>query len=508
MAVYNGTSGNDWYGGTAGSDSIYGFGGADNLLGGDGADYIDGGDGNDNILDFDGQGPDLYADTLRGGGGDDYIYGGFLDNIDGGSGVDRLILRLDYANTGINFNFTSLWSGATYTLAGATIQGMEKLHWATGSAYGDILTSGTPTGETSQLSGLGGNDQLTGGAGTDYLDAQTAVGPYSTVYDTAYDVLYGLGGNDILSCGIGDHVDGGTGIDRLNIDLITSGGGVTIDFTTLLTSGSDTILGTTLVSIEDIGTVMGTNGADTIYAWANSTATTLYGRDGNDTLITGNGNDTLNGGTGADTLQGGAGNDEYYVDNLGDSTVESAGGGIDAVTTMISWTLASDIERLTLDYYAGAIDGTGNGLANVLNGNNSANVLNGAGGDDTVNSLDGDDVLIGGAGRDDLIGGSGADRYVFDDGDMAGINWSTADRIFGFSSAAGDRIDLSGIDAIAGGADDAFTFIGTTAFSGVAGQLRYDTGGVIYGDLNGDGLADFAIGFNTAVSLTGTDFFL
>lgn len=506
MAVYNGTSSADYYPGTAGSDSIYGFGGADNLLGGDGADYIDGGDGNDNVLDFDAYGPDLYSDTLSGGGGNDFIYGGYLDNIYGGSGTDTLIIRLDYAPTGIVFDFTALWTGATYTLAGATIQGIEKLQYCAGSAYSDILTTGTPAGQIAEIRGMGGSDLLTGGAGTDYLAGYSGVGPFGVGYDTSYDELYGLGGNDFLSCGIGDYVDGGSGTDRLSLELNTSGTGITIDFTTLLTSGSDTILGSTFISLEDIGNIMGSSGNDTIYAWADPTATFLYGRDGNDTLITGNGNDILDGGTGADALSGGGGDDEYRVDNLGDTIVEN--GGRDTVVTTISWTLGSDLEILNLESTGGAINGTGNGLANIMNANSSANVLNGAGGDDWLSGQDGNDVLIGGTGRDDLIGGSGADRYVFDDGEMAGTSWSTTDRIFNFNSAEGDRIDLSGIDAVTGGADNAFAFIGTAAFSGVAGQLRYDTGGVIYGDLNGDALADFAIGFNTAVTLTGTDFFL
>lgn len=508
MAIYNGTNGADYYFGTTGSDSIYGFGGADNLLGGDGADYIDGGDGNDNVLDFDGQVPDLYADTLRGGGGNDYIYGGYLDNIDGGSGTDTLIIRLDYAPSGIVFDFTALWTGATYTLAGATIQGMEKLQYCVGSAYSDILTTGTPAGQIAEIRGLGGSDLLTGGAGTDYLSAHSGFRQYESGYDTVYDELYGLGGNDILACGIGDYVDGGSGTDRLDFDLITYGTGVTIDFTTLITTGNDTILGTTLISIEDVSRVNGTDGDDTIYAWADSTATTLFGGAGNDTLITGNGDDFLYGGSGADTLQGGAGNDEYYVDNPADTIVETSGGGSDRVNAVISWTLGSNIENLTLDYYAGAIDGTGNALNNGMSGNSANNVLSGGDGNDYLSAFEGNDVLIGGTGRDDLIGGSGADRFVFDDGDMPSTSWGTADRLYSFSSAEGDRIDLSGIDAIAGGGDDAFAFIGTAAFSGVAGQLRYDTGGVLYGDVNGDGLADFAIGFNTAVTLGAADFLL
>ncbi len=63
--------------------------------------------------------------------------------------------------------------------------------------------------------------------------------------------------------------------------------------------------------------------------------------------------------------------------------------------------------------------------------------------------------------------------------------------------------------AIAG--DLAFTFIGTAAFSNVAGQLRYQqfaTCAVVSGDTNGDGSADFAIQLNGTHTLLATDFLL
>jgi hypothetical protein len=60
-----------------------------------------------------------------------------------------------------------------------------------------------------------------------------------------------------------------------------------------------------------------------------------------------------------------------------------------------------------------------------------------------------------------------------------------------------DRIDLSAIDANGGTAgDDAFTYIGAAAFTGLAGQLRALTleGFVhIYGDTDGDAFPDLHI---------------
>ncbi|WP_436041195.1 M10 family metallopeptidase C-terminal domain-containing protein, partial [Rhizobium sp. LjRoot98] len=82
---------------------------------------------------------------------------------------------------------------------------------------------------------------------------------------------------------------------------------------------------------------------------------------------------------------------------------------------------------------------------------------------------------------------------------------SGRDTIFDFSGTGGDRIDLSAIDAnTAASGNQAFTYVGTAAFTGKAGELRYvkaasDT--YVYGDVNGDGKADFAIHLDDAVSL-------
>ena len=69
------------------------------------------------------------------------------------------------------------------------------------------------------------------------------------------------------------------------------------------------------------------------------------------------------------------------------------------------------------------------------------------------------------------------------------------DRIVDF--ATGDKIDLHTIDAITGGADDAFSFVGSNAFSNHAGELRVvNIGGnnwTVQGDVNGDGVADFQL---------------
>jgi serralysin len=78
-----------------------------------------------------------------------------------------------------------------------------------------------------------------------------------------------------------------------------------------------------------------------------------------------------------------------------------------------------------------------------------------------------------------------------------------------FNHAEGDRIDLSGLDAIAGGVDDAFSIVG--AFTGQAGELTLTTvtgGYQVSTDMNGDGVADFTLTVLTTTSLVAGDFLL
>ena len=101
-------------------------------------------------------------------------------------------------------------------------------------------------------------------------------------------------------------------------------------------------------------------------------------------------------------------------------------------------------------------------------GQQCSDVLVGSYGDDNLSGLNGNDTLIGGDGADTLTGNRGADHFVY-----GSIFDALGDTVADFNHKEGDKFDFSQIDAdIATDDNDAFTFNGTSAFSGVAGELR------------------------------------
>lgn len=210
-------------------------------------------------------------------------------------------------------------------------------------------------------------------------------------------------------------------------------------------------------------------------------------------------------------MYGGVGDDVYFVTDSTDYVFESSGESTDSVHSSVSHSLRANVERLYLTGTA-AVNGTGNDLANLVTGNDAANLLRGLRGDDVIRGAGGNDSIAGGAGRDDVHGGSGADQFVFSTGDFGGATSATADIIRDFSQADGDRLNLDMVDANSGVTGrQSFTFIGTGAFSGTAGELRYVQGTgqtLVSGDTNGDGTGDFMIRLDGQHSLTGADFIL
>jgi len=505
--------------GRAGDDVLGGGAGDDILDGGANNDTLDGGNGNDDLNGGDGD------DTVNGGNGDDILTGGLGTNVlNGGAGNDYY----NYVRAGDTIvdgqGVDTVYSYITYTL-GSTLENLT-LAWGmgalngTGNALANVL-NGNNSANT--LLGLGGNDTIDGGAGVDTADGGAGndsvrggdgddtlygdIGNDSLYGDANDDRLYGGAGNDLLDGGAGvDLMAGGAGNDAYYVDdyrdTVTEAAGQGTDTVYVTTSYYQ--LGANIENLTAVGAggfqLVGGNTANVITGGL--AFDQLWGRDGNDTLISNGGGDAMGGGTGDDLYVIGA-------DDAGAQITEYLNEGIDTVRSEITFTLTANVEKL-VQTGSGDVDGTGNGLANTLTGNAGDNVLSGMAGADVITGGDGDDVIDGGLGNDRLTGGAGADTFVIDD-----EGWSTApkdvDTILDLDFSAGDRIDLRGVDAdINLDGDQDFHFV--SAFTRHAGEARLVYSGDVTAlqlDVDGDGKADYQVNIRGDVAggalLTGSE---
>jgi Ca2+-binding RTX toxin-like protein len=469
-----GGSGNDTIYGTSGNDTIFGNGGADYLSGGDGDDSLDGGAGNDTLYGGAGDdtlngglGDDTFnlgvinlsgTGTVIGGDGNDtfIFYGPFTGNIDGGGGNDNIQIAPSYtgdiilpeAIAGVETVIVQASSGNDYLIGddgNDSLDGQGGNDTLEGRGGNDTLIAGDGT---DSLFGGVGSDNLDGGLGNDTL---VGINPDSINPGFAeIDTLAGGMGNDTFILGDATWL----GYDDLN--LSTPGSNDYALITDFSASESDIIqlqgpknqyfleivnsdtklwidkpgnepdeliaiiqnvtnlnLDTNFIFLQPpINIINGTDSNDTL----NGTdgIDSINGLVGNDKLFGFAGNDTLDGGIGKDTMTGGLDNDTYLVDNSGDSPVENLNEGIDTVFSSVSYTLAANLENLTLTGTTN-LAGTGNDLNNILLGNSGNNGLNGLGGNDTIIGNAGNDTLNGGTGSDSLIGNTGNDTYIIDE---------------------------------------------------------------------------------------------
>ncbi|NCS04918.1 MAG: hypothetical protein GPJ06_24160, partial [Microcystis aeruginosa G13-11] len=262
---------------------------------------ITGTSGNNNLVGGDGN------DTLQGLAGNDTLDGGLgSDSLEGGNGNDvyyvdnsgELVLETVTGSTG---GTDLVYASVSYTLPNL----VENL-----TLTGNSAINGTGNTLNNTIIGNNGNNYLLGDAGNDTLDGKAGV-----------DTLDGGAGNDTYT------------IDNVNDVIIDSAGTDTViaPFSYTLAAGLENL------TLTGNGNLNGTG---------NTLNNTIIGNNGNNYLLGDAGNDKLDGKAGVDTLDGGAGNDTYTIDNVNDVIIDSA--GTDTVSASISYTLADNLENLTL----------------------------------------------------------------------------------------------------------------------------------------------------------------
>jgi serralysin len=359
------------------------------------------------------------------------------------------------------------------------------------------------------ITGDGANNTFVGGALADNLNG-----------GGGNDTLHGGGGNDTLSGGAGaDVTAGGAGNDTYVVDslgdAVVENAGEGTDQVVALVSGY------ALAANVETGSVGTTAGARLD---GNADGNTLFGNDGNDQLLGGGGNDAFNGGGGNDYIDGGAGvdgmggshgDDDYIIDNTGDTIYEFAGQGVDrALVTASGYTLNANVEIGAIITTASGITLTGNADGNTLFGNSGDDTLNGGAGADSFAAGAGDDFIDGGAGNDAMGGGAGNDSYVIASlGDHAFENAGEGtDRalvtlsghvldanveIGAVITLAGARLDGNSADNTLFGWDGNDQLLGgggSDAFNGGAGNDYIDGGVGADGMGGGLGNDDFVVG--------------
>lgn len=392
------------------------------------------------------------ANVLTGGAGDDtYVV----------DGTDTIV---ELANEGMD----TVQSSATFILAAdlehLTLTGTAAIN-GTGNAQNNMLNGNDGA---NVLDGGAGADTMYGGAGDDTYVVDNAGDTvtefaFSSIDTVQSSITYTLGtdlenltligtavingiGNSLANVLIGNNaanaLAGGTGNDTYIVgagDTVTESAG----------QGTDTVQSSVTftlgANIEHL-TLTGT-------AAINGTGNTL-----NNTLVGNGGANVLSGGTGADAMSGGTGDDTYVVDNAGDTVTENANEGTDRVQTSLTYTLATNLENLTLTG-SSAINGTGNASDNVLTGNSGTNTLTGGAGNDTYVVGTGDSVVENASSGTDTVQssvtwtlGSNLENLTLTGTGAINSTGNTLNNVLTGNSAANVLNGGTGADTMAGGA--------------------------------------------------------
>lgn len=503
-----GTDSADTLVGTIAADSIWGYAGDDVIVGSGGADRLFGGGGNDTIH--------ISFDTLTASGGagkDRFVVEGLStglttqSRISGGGGIDEFDARAISAGNDYLFFMDDEIAGS-FTVGNYLVDSVEIIrggdgpNWFLLQTLTDAITvHGAEESDVFYLAPTGRNTAF-GYGGNDVFNVWSGDKAYGGTGDDLFHLLDG---------GAGTLVDGGDGNDSARFSF----GTVDLERNLAVHDWGDAIR---LYDVENIEAHRGSrllgNDHDNILSTPTGSidqGSFLNGRGGNDTLIGSDLGDTLIGGLGNDLLDGNGGGYDIMNGGAGVDTVSFAKETGDIVINLVDKGPArftvDAVERGQIQSVENLVGGSGD---DTLNGNSRANVLDGGAGDDSLWGGAGKDLLVDSYGHDGMTGGADEDRFVFKNNDILTAD-EIAATIFVFRPWE-DVIDLRKIDAdTTMRGDQAFDFIGARAFSGQAGELRFETDSrdaFVSGDLDGDSLADFTILVEGATRVFAENFLL
>ena len=463
-----------------------------------------------------------------------------------------------------NASLSDVASWLNYFYGGKTVvYGTEAEEIIAGSDQSEHLLA---YGSNDTINAGGGDDLLEGAWGCDVLNGDSGNDILYGGGDN--DIVNGGLGNDTITAGIGnDTVNGEEGSDTYIVTGNEAGGWSSFSgydsYSDTGVSGTDRIIASGIGAVDigllkfgttsGIEVINGTGATGTVRLLGNWEANSLnfstvqligsnitidagYGNDtvtgssANDTILTGGDNDIFNGREGSDTYivtgnEAGGWSSFSGYDSYSDTGVSGTdriiASGIGAVDIgLLKFGTTSGIEVINGTGATGTVRLLGNWEANSLNfstvqliGSNITidagygnDTVTGSSANDTILAGDGDDQLTGGLGADLLTGGRGNDSFIFRSINEIGIG-NTKDTILDFTNNQ-DLINLKNIDAntlITG--DQAFTYIATGIFTGVASQLRFSEG-ILSGDINGDKVSDFELAITGVTFLVSTNFVL
>lgn len=530
-----------------GGATIYGSYQRDSITSGSGNDIVDGAEGDD---------------TFSMGAGDDIMEGGLGDDtMDGGLGKDTVDYTDVSDDISIDFSVTDTlgFSDANVGVSEVDkIKNVEVINFGAGDD--DVL--GTSLADTYNMAdgddtvyGSEGSDILDGGDGDDILsyihmtkqvtfDLQNNTitdgvftdtysnfeeyhgSDYGDVFEDSdrADHVYGEKGDDRFvindADSLDDIIDGGDGIDTLDLSNVMSSMTADLGAETLSGRGSDD-----LISIENI---LGSGSGDNLTG--SSVANNIQGAGGNDTIFGVSGLNTLDGGADDDTITGGS--DSDFIFGGEGSDIIDGGGDVDTLSfsdlsAFVSLNLSTStaLSSGDTDTFSNIEIFEGSDHNDIITESDEIDNVSAGLGDDTFNMVANDssnDTFDGGDGVDTIdytnstnainadlvageITGNGTDS-VTDVENITGT--SQADTILGdeFNNvfdAGGDNDTVDGRggdDTIDGGAGDD-TLTGGAGNDNIAGGVGLDT---VYGG-TGDDTIDGEAGNDTLYGGDGVD---